>query len=210
MFDNLQQIQQLADKGIHDEKFRALAKKDPAAALKSIGVDLPAGVEVSVFENGPSTIHAVLPPQGDGAFLDKLDPNVAKVFRKAWADPKFKAKLLKEPAAAIKEATGANVPKSLKIVAHEDSVKQMSFVLPYVPPKSGELSDADLEMVAGGKGDPSAGGCGSALATEGTIVTVSGGVAKAAGANYVGGAAAAVCVGTMFSSFITMAVSASK
>jgi hypothetical protein len=213
MFDNASQVQKLAEKALNDESFRSLAKKDPNAALKSVGAKVPDGVKVKVVENSPSTIHVVLPPKADGDALKKLDPNAVKVFQKAWKDAAFKAKLLKDPSAAIKEATGANLPKSLKIVVHEDSAKELNFVLPYLAPKSGELSDADLEMVAGGKGGSGnpikTKGCQDALATQGAVVTMSAGVAGATGGVLAGGFAL-VAVGTMFSSFITMAVSASK
>jgi hypothetical protein len=146
---NASQAQKLIDKAVNDEKFRALAKKDGRAALESQGVKVPAGAKINVFENTPTSFHLVLPVQGD---LAGVDPNIAKVFEKAWADPKFKAQLLKSPADAIKAATGANLTKKFSITVHEDAANLFNFALPYVPAKEGELSDADLELVAGGKG----------------------------------------------------------
>ena len=202
-------LQTLAKKAVSDRGFRAQAEKDPKAALASVGFKLPAGMSVKVYKNSPNEIHAVLPEKG--TIPAGTDPNVAKVFEKAWGDAKFKAELLKDAPAAIKAATGAPLPKSLKIFVHENTPKEMVFVLPYVPAATGELSDADLEMVAGGKGggNPSKGGCGAALATQGSIVTASAAAAGATGGALAGGLAV-VAVGTMFSSFITMAVSASK
>jgi hypothetical protein len=154
----------------------------------------------------------VLPEQGDTSAVKAVAPHIVNVFEKAWSDPAFKRQLLTDPKQAIKAATHATVPARLNIVVHENTATNMSFVLPYVPPASGELSDIDLEMVSGGKGNPAAGGCGSALETEGAIVTASGGLAVAGGATggVVSAGAAVVAVGTMFSSFVTMAVSASK
>jgi hypothetical protein len=202
-------LQTLAKKAISDRGFRAQADKDPKAALASVGFKVPAGVSVKVYHNTSNEIHAVLPEKG--AIPAGTDPNVAKVFEKAWADAKFKGELLQDAPKAIKAATGAPLPKNLKIVVHENTAKEMVFVLPYVPAASGELSDADLEMVAGGKGggNPSKGGCGAALATQGSVVTASAGIAGATG-GALAGAFAVVAVGTMFSSFITMAVSAAK
>ena len=203
------QLQELAKKAVSDDAFRAQAKKDPKAALAGIGFQIPTGMSVKVYQNTPTEIHAVLPEKAGNGALQGTDPNVAKVFEKAWSDPKFKAELLKDPTAAIKSATNAKLPKSLKIFVHENTAKEMVFVLPYVPAKSGELSDSDLEMVAGGKGNVNAGGCGASLATQGAVVTASAAAAGATGGALAGGLAV-VAVGTMFSSFITMAVSASK
>jgi hypothetical protein len=205
-------FQELAVRATSDAVFRTQAKSDPRAALESVGLTIPSGVRVEVFENGPSTLHVVLPEKGDISAVKTAAPNIVKVFEKAWSDPAFKAQLLNEPKQAIKAATNATVPASLDIVVHENTATDMSFVLPYVPPASGELSDVDLEMVSGGKGNPSAGGCGHALETQGAIVTASGAVAVAGGATggVVSAGAAVVAVGTMFSSFVTMAVSASK
>jgi len=207
---NASQLQTLAKKAVSDDAFRAQAVKDPKAALAGLGVQIPSGMSVKVYQNTPNEIHAVLPENAGKGVPQGTDPNVAKVFEKAWSDPKFKAELLKDPAAAIKSATNAKLPKSLKIFVHENTAKEMIFVLPYVAgAKSGELSDADLEMVAGGKGNVNAGGCGASLATQGAVVTAAGGAAVATG-GALGGGLAVVAVGTMFSSFITMAVSASK
>ena len=126
------QLQDLAKKAVSDDGFRAKAKKDPKAALESLGIKVPAGLAVKVYENGPSTIHAVL-PESNGGSVAGLDKNVAKVFEKAWSDPKFKESLLKDPTGAIKAATNASLPKNLKIVIHADSKSEMNLVLPYVP-----------------------------------------------------------------------------
>jgi hypothetical protein len=208
---NEAQAKQLVEKATTDAKFRALAKKDPKKALESLGAKVPAGLKIQVHENTPSSIHAVLPEKAGKLAGSGVDPNVAKVFEKAWADPKFKAKLLKNPAEAIKEATGAQIPKKISLSIHENGKDTVHFVLPYVPAKSGELSDDDLEMVAGGKGggNPSAGGCGNALAVQGSIVTA-GAAAAGTGVPGISQVGAVAAVGCIFGSFITMAVSASK
>jgi hypothetical protein len=195
------QLQDLAKKAVSDDSFRAKARKDPKAALESLGIKVPSGLAVKVYENGPSTIHAVLPEKNGGSVAG-LDKNVAKVFEKAWSDPKFKESLLKDPTGAIKSATNANLPKNLKIVIHADSKSEMNLVLPYVPPTSGELSDADLEMVAGGKGNPNKGGCGAAIGGSGAVAQ--------AGASAGGTAGGVVALGGLLSMGISAAVSASK
>src|SRR6185312_2563018 len=136
-----EQLKTLAAKA-GDKAFRAAAKKDGRAALESAGVKVPAGGAVTVHENGASEFHVVLPQKGDAETLKSADPFVAKVFEKSWA------------AAAIKTATSQKLPSSVKIVAHENTATALHVVLPHLPAASGELSDNDLETVAGGKAQP--------------------------------------------------------
>jgi hypothetical protein len=148
MFD-ASSIEKLTDKAVNDAAFRARAVKDPASALAEVGAKIPAGMTVQVHVNEASKIHVALPLRDGPHKID--DPAVRKVFEKAWSDPAYKARLLKEPFKVISEA-GARLPTGLAIVVHEDTAKVLNLTLPYVPPAAGELSDADLEMVAGGKG----------------------------------------------------------
>lgn len=73
----------------------------------------------------------------------------AKIIAKAWKDPKFKALLLKDPAAALKEM-GFKVPKHIHIKAVEDSEKEITLVLPPSPTSVQELSEAEVEQLVGG------------------------------------------------------------
>lgn len=148
-----EQLKTLAAKA-GDKSFRAAAQKDARAALESVGVKVPAGTTVTVHVNGASEFHVVLPQKGDAESLAAADPHVAKVFEKSWADAAFKATLLKDPVAAIKAATSQKLPSGLKIVAHENTASALHVVLPHLPAASGELSDNDLEAVAGGKAGP--------------------------------------------------------
>jgi hypothetical protein len=129
-------------------------------------------------------------------------------MRRALADPAFKAELLKDPKAAASEL-GINLPDGVTIHILENTPNEINLTVP-VNPSSSELSDADLELVAGGK--PSQGaqcsiGAGSTAATCGaaavaaavfafTIVTVAtaavagGTSAVAAGGTTIGSAAA--------------------
>jgi hypothetical protein len=198
---NSQQLQTMTDKALNDHKFRALARKDARAALESLGVKVPAGVQVRVFENSPKAMHVVLPPKTDMKG-STIDPNVLKVFEKAWADEGFKKKLLANPADAIKNATGAQVPKTVSLTVHENGKNEFNLVLPYVPASSGELNDDDLELVAGGKGSHKT----STVAACSTAGTVSMVVGVAAGPETGGLSVAAGIIGSAVSS----AVSASK
>ncbi|MGH6896614.1 MAG: NHLP leader peptide family RiPP precursor [Geminicoccaceae bacterium] len=83
--------------------------------------------------------------------------NVAygKVVAKAWSDSAFKAKLLRDPRAALAEA-GVPVAAGVTIKVIEDTESTRHLILP-PPPPEGELSDESLDKVAGGGGSSSCG-----------------------------------------------------
>jgi hypothetical protein len=71
-----------------------------------------------------------------------------KLIAKALKDPKFREELKKDPAAAIEKEFGVKVPAGVKVKIVEDSADSVHLVLP--PAKSEEISDKDLDKVAGG------------------------------------------------------------
>lgn len=70
----------------------------------------------------------------------------AELIAKAAADDGFRAKLVDDPKAAIKEALGLDLPDSVSVQVHEDSPLSAHLVL---PPSAG-LTDAELQAVAAG------------------------------------------------------------
>jgi hypothetical protein len=71
---------------------------------------------------------------------------MAQLIAQALSDEAFKAQLLENPV-AILNAAGIEVPERLEIKVLENSDKVFHLVLPN---KTSELSDDDLEAVAGG------------------------------------------------------------
>ena len=69
-----------------------------------------------------------------------------QIIAKCWADEAFKKKLLADPAATLK-AEGAEVPAGLTVKAVENTDKVFHLVIPAKPT---DLSDEDLDKVAGG------------------------------------------------------------
>lgn len=173
----MQDITQIVARASADPVFKADFKKDPKAAFARAGLTLPAGMAVNVFENDAKTFHAVLPlPEGDKilAAVRQANPMAAKVYEKAWKDAAFKSRLMNQPRQAFQEATGVNPPAGMNLVSHEDTAQALNVVIPYLP-KDGELSDVDLENVAGGKG--SVHRCDSAMenvAETGAGITIEG------------------------------------
>ena len=66
---------------------------------------------------------------------------------KATEDADFRARLLSDPKGTVEEDLGVSIPANLSIEVHEDGGAAAHLVL---PPDS-RLSEADLQMVSGGR-----------------------------------------------------------
>ena len=164
----------LAQKG-QDEAFRKQVLQDPVGTLKGAGIDIPGGMTIEVHQNTPDTVHAVLPVQEEGVLegWKKISPPGAKVIEKAWNDPEYKKRLFGNPREAFAEIAGITPPAQWRLIGHENTSSELHFVLPYTAEK-GELSDADLEQVAGGKSDDAvSAACEESLDwTDGTLIAL--------------------------------------
>lgn len=150
---NAQKVQEVIAKVWSDESLKTKLLDNPKSVLAEYGLDFPKSVEVQVHENGPSLMNYVLPQASEipaGVDLEEIDPVAGKVIKLALADEAFKTNLLSDPKSAIAEATNMTLPMSLEIRVYEDTPTVKHLVLP-VNPANSELSDADLELVAGGK-----------------------------------------------------------
>jgi hypothetical protein len=67
---------------------------------------------------------------------------------RTWADEAFKKRPLADPMAVMKEA-GADLPEGLQFKVVEDTDRLVHLILP-PKPDLGELSEEQLELVAGG------------------------------------------------------------
>ncbi len=96
-----------------------------------------------------------------------------QVVARAWADDAFKQRLLADPAAVL-QAEGITVPPGVELRAVENTDKVLYLALP--PKPSAELSDEQLDQVAGGDTVSTAGCYGSVSSlgsTVGTLGTIS-------------------------------------
>ncbi len=81
---------------------------------------------------------------------DESQKNYGKVVAKAWTDDEFKVKLMSDPKAVFKE-NGVSVPEGMDVKIVENTPTLTHFTLPErSKAKGGELSDEQLDSVAGG------------------------------------------------------------
>jgi len=75
-----------------------------------------------------------------------------KVVARATTDMDFRKQALQDPAAAIAKEDPTPIPEGFKIRFVENQGANLTVVLPDPVSAEGELSDAELEQVAGGGG----------------------------------------------------------
>ena len=154
---NIQKVQEIIAKVWSDEALKAKLLNSPKSVLAEYGLEFSNAVEVQIHENTSNLMNYILPQASElpqGVNLQEIEPVAGKVIEQALADAAFKAQLLSDPKSAIAKATDMTLPTSLEIQVYEDTDTVKHLVLP-VNPANSELSDADLELVAGGKNKPS-------------------------------------------------------
>ncbi len=69
-----------------------------------------------------------------------------QILSRAAEDSEFRAHLIADPKAAILDEIGTSIPEGFDVAVHEDSATTAHLVLP----PSAQLTEAELEMAAGG------------------------------------------------------------
>jgi hypothetical protein len=88
-----------------------------------------------------------------------------RIIQRSLEDDAFRQRLLEDPKAAIEQELGTRLPAGVEIRAVEETQDTAHLVLPVrsTDVEPGELSDRELESVAGGEGlgdeDTGWGGC---------------------------------------------------
>jgi hypothetical protein len=75
----------------------------------------------------------------------------AKIVKRCWEDEAFRGEFIADPAGVFVKYWAAPAASLPKIVIHEESSGSWHIVLPPRPANAGELSEEELERVAGGR-----------------------------------------------------------
>jgi hypothetical protein len=73
-----------------------------------------------------------------------------RLIEKAWKDPEFRKQVVSDPKGMLEQQLGKKLPEKLKIYIHEEDANSLHFSVPPMPANIAELSDDELEKVAGG------------------------------------------------------------
>lgn len=79
--------------------------------------------------------------------------DIEQVIRRKIERPAYRKAFLQSPRAVIEAQIGTALPADLSITVLEEGPNLFYIVVPYVVPAGRELSDLELEHVAGGKND---------------------------------------------------------
>lgn len=72
------------------------------------------------------------------------------LIEKCWKDPSFQKEVISDPKGMFEKYTGQKLPEELKIFIHSEDANTLHFSIPPAPSNLNELSDEELERVAGG------------------------------------------------------------
>jgi hypothetical protein len=76
-----------------------------------------------------------------------------RLIERSLQDQSFRQRLLDDPKGTIEQELGGRLPESIEVRAVEETADTIYLVLPSASPvgEGGELSDQELEQVAGGE-----------------------------------------------------------
>jgi hypothetical protein len=82
-----------------------------------------------------------------------------RLIQRSLEDSSFRQSLLADPKAAVEEELGRRLPEEVQVRAVEETADTLYLVLPSasLSGEGGELSDRELDAVAGGWGNPGTG-----------------------------------------------------
>ena len=72
------------------------------------------------------------------------------IVQRAWKDEAFRSEFIADPKGTIEKYSGQKLPADINVLALAEDDKTIHFVIPAKPAQADELSDEDLEKVAGG------------------------------------------------------------
>jgi hypothetical protein len=102
------------------------------------------------------------------------------LIEKCWKDPAFRREIVTDPRGTVQKYTGQKCPEGVSIYVHEEDGNTIHLSIPPAPSNLTELSDEDLERVAGGTD------VAFTMAIVSLVATVAGTGAAAAGTNQIG------------------------
>ncbi|NME99554.1 NHLP leader peptide family RiPP precursor [Aneurinibacillus aneurinilyticus] len=82
--------------------------------------------------------------------IEKVNKALETLKQKATIDNEFRTLCLNNPAEAVKQATGMEVPEGFKLRVIDNAGAHLTVVLPDLQVGEGELDETELTQVSGG------------------------------------------------------------
>jgi len=157
--ERAKQLAQIVQKAAKDASFRKEFASNPKAVFQKEGVDFKGNYEVKVLENTRNTYHLVVPEEklspehqqnqiSGGASMEQVARFIITQIQENSAE---KSQLLSNPAQVLR-SKGVDVPQSVTVKVHQNTPETKYIVVPYHAGENDELSELELQAVAGGKG----------------------------------------------------------
>lgn len=109
-------------------------------------------VKVIAHENNAEKMHVILLPAEELVFNEDIEEKVETVLDKAITNESFKNLLMSDPKGTLtKELPDYFIPSDFKVYFHENTDTEVHVLLPQLETSDDELSEAELDAVAGGK-----------------------------------------------------------
>jgi hypothetical protein len=163
MTDENTAIEQIVTRAWEDEAFKQEILNNPKPAIEqTTGEKLPEDLVIRVVQETPNVRYIMLPSvssmtpeerqQTVNEFRQEATGDFSSVIVRAIEDDTFKQELVSQPNAVIERELGITLPEGseIRVLEQEDNIRYL--VLPMQPDslEGDELSEAELEAVAGG------------------------------------------------------------
>lgn len=163
---------QMLAQAVQDSKFRSCLIADPLAVIAEKGWNVPTQTQITVVEETSTSYYLVLPvlelsdeqlkanqttqtpenPSSISSTGHMIEIEV-QLLARAAQDLEFRSRLIADPKTVMAER-GLNFPADIQITVLEETLNHYYFVLPALEflelEDNRELSDEELELVAGG------------------------------------------------------------
>lgn len=136
-------LESVLDAAQTNSSFRDQLVANPSTVLRDRGCELPEGKKVECIDAQPGEIHVRLG-------VKAASPQVQALVDRATADAAFRQQLLANPKSAFEGAMGQTLPAGVSIIVHQPDPQCVRLLLPPLRSEDAELSNAELETVAGG------------------------------------------------------------
>jgi len=153
------QMAEVVAKASKDPALKAELKANPWETFKKHGAQVSEKFKLRVWENTKDTYHLVVPEE-DLSAKDRQETissssNISQIGRwiitQVQDNTQYKTELLSHPLEVLRKQ-GIQVPTNFELKIHQNTPQEKNIVIPRHVGDNEELSDFELEAVAGGKG----------------------------------------------------------